>query len=129
MNVTKSIEEDWSSEPKIRDACLNLWSELAARQVHLDHYTFGDLQSMSKENDPSLVSKALLYFSNPRLQVLKTCLMYEFRGLYLALPDEEVEHFSKGDVIVHPEFGEPIPESEIIICFTVGRGLHDRRSV
>ena len=102
------------------EACLRIWHALSAREYQLDHYTFGELAELAELNDESLVSKAILYLSTPKLKVLKTCLMYEFDGNLFELPDEEVMHYSKGEAVVHPEFGEPMPASQIFMCFTSG---------
>lgn len=128
MNVPGIIQNDWAAEPGVMAACLHVWRALSARQSHLDHYTFSDLQKLAEEPDVALVSLALLYLSNPRLKILKTCLMYEFRDGYFELPDEEVAHYAKGEVVIHPEFGEPIPESEILICFTPSVGLQRKEA-
>jgi len=126
MSVVGIIQDDWAAEPGVMDACLGIWRGLAARKTHLDHYTFTDLQLLANEPDLALVTKALLYLSNPRLKVLKTCMMYEFRGGYFELPDEEVAHFSKGEGVVHPELGQPLLETEILVCFTAGVGLQGK---
>lgn len=126
MNVTGIIQDDWAHEPRVMDACLHLWRALFARDSHLDHYTFDDLQQFAKEEDRSVVAQALLYLANPRLKVLKTCLMYEFNGGYFELPAEEIAHYSKGEGVIHPEYGEPIDESQILICFTPGAGLQQK---
>lgn len=101
-------------------ACLHIWHALSALEHQLDHYTFGELVVLSGTHDESLVARALLYLSTPKLRVLKTCLMYEFDGNLFELPDDEVTHYWKGESVIHPEFGEPMPESEILICFTSG---------
>lgn len=119
------IQDDWASEPGVMQACLHVWHALSARENQLDHYTFAELLQFAGVNDESQVSRALLYLANPKLKVLQTCLMYEFNGNFLELPDEEVKHYSKGEVVIHPEFGEPIPESEILLCFTPGARLQD----
>jgi hypothetical protein len=123
MNVASIIKDDWATEPRIQAACLHLWNALSKRQSHLDHYSLDDLQQLSKESDTGFASKALLYLANPRLRVLRTCLMYEFQGMLFELPDEEMDHYSKGEAVIHPELGAPIPESEILICFTAGAEL------
>ena len=82
----------------------------------------------TKEADETVVSKALLYLSNPRLKILKTCLLYEFRGIYSELPSDEVDHYSKGERVIHPDYGEPLSESEILVCFTPGDSLLQRDS-
>ena len=110
------------------EACLNVWLTLSARKIQLDHYTFAELQDISKEADETVVSKALLYLSNPRLKILKTCLLYEFRGIYSELPSDEVDHYSKGERVIHPDYGEPLSESEILVCFTPGDSLLQRDS-
>ena len=46
-----------------------------------------------------MLSQALLYLSNPKLKVLKTCLMYEFNGGFLELPDDEVDHYAERDAV------------------------------
>lgn len=123
MNVVRIINDDWASEPRIQAACLHLWKALSKQPSHLDHYTFDDLQQLSNESDTGLASKALLYLANPRLKVLKTCLMYEFQDMLFELPSEEIDHYSKGEEVIHPELGMPIPESAILICFTAGAEL------
>lgn len=123
MSVTGIIRRDWAHKPSVRDACLHVWQALSQRRLHLDHYTFADLQEFAEVADPSLVAEALLYLSNPKLRVLKTCLMYESNGLFLELPPEEVDHYSKGEGVIHPDRGEPIDESEILICFVPGASL------
>ena len=128
MNVTKIIQDDWAHDPSVRDACVHVWETLASSKVHLDHYTFHDLQKISELDDPAQVSQALLYLSNPKLKVLKTCLMYEFNGGFFELPDLEVAHYSSGEGVIHPEYGELLDESEILICFTPGTGLHSKAS-
>lgn len=126
MNLDCVIEEDWVSEPGVMQACLNVWHALSARDYQIDHYTFGELTQIAEIDDESIVSKALLYLATPKIKVLKTCLMYEFNGNLFELPDEEVEQYSKGAVVIHPEFGEPIPESDILLCFTPGTRLQNR---
>lgn len=120
------IQDDWASEPSVMQACLSVWHALSARDHQLDHYTFSELHKLAKVSDESLVSKALLYLANPKLKVLKTCLMYEFNGNYFELPNEEVMHYAKGEGVIHPEFGKPIPESEILLCFTPGIRLQEK---
>lgn len=120
MNVDCVIQEDWASEPSVMQACLHVWHALSAREYQLDHYTFGDLTQLAESDDEEIVATALLYLANPKLKVLKTCLMYEFNGYLAELPDEEVAHYSNGEAIIHPEFGEPMLESEILLCFTPG---------
>ena len=126
MNVTGIIQDDWAHEPSVRDACLHVWKALASREDHLDHYTFEDLRQFAEQDDPTVLSQALLYLSNPKLKVLKTCLMYEFNGSFLELPDDEVDHYSRGEEVIHPEYGEAIDESEILVCFTPGAGLQQK---
>lgn len=121
--MTKTIRDDWAHKPSVRDACLHVWKALASREAHLDHYTFDDLRRFSEQEDQGVLAEALLYLSTPRLKVLKICLMYEFNGSFLELPDGEVEHYSRGEGVIHPEYGEPIDESEILVCFTLGAGL------
>ena len=124
--MTGIIQDDWAHEPRVREACLHVWQALSARESQLDHYSFDDLQRCARDEDRTVVSQALLYLSNPRLKVLKTCLMYEFNGGFFELPAEEVAHYSKGEGVIHPEYGEPIDESEILVCFTPGAGLQQK---
>lgn len=123
MNIDGVIQDDWASEPSMMQACLNIWHDLSSREHQLDHYTFDHLLHLAQANDESLVSRALSYLATPRMKVLKTCLMYEFDGGFYELPEDEVRHYSQGEVVIHPEFGEPIPESQIMICFTPGSTL------
>lgn len=125
MNVDGVIQDDWAAEPGVMQACLHVWHALSKRPYQLDHYSFAELAQLADANDESLVSKALLYLANPKLKVLKTCLMYEFDGQLIELPDDEVAHYSKGEAVIHPQFGEPIPESEILMCFTPGVRLQN----
>lgn len=126
MNVDGVIQDDWSSEPGVMQACLHVWHALSSREHQLDHYTFDDLVHLAQANDESLVTRALSYLATPRVRVLKTCLMYEFDGGFYELPEEEVRHYSRGEAVIHPEFGEPIPESRIMICFTPGSTLKNK---
>lgn len=126
--MTRIIQNDWAHMPSVRDACLHVWHALTSREEHLDHYTFADLQQFAQQDDPSVVSQAILYLSNPKLKVLKTCLMYEFDGGFFELPDDEVAHYSLGEEVIHPEFGELIDESEILVCFTPGANLQKKAS-
>lgn len=128
MNVVSIINDDWAAEPRIQAVCLCLWKALSERPFQLDHYTLDDLQKLSAESDAGVVSKALLYLANPRLKVLKTCLMYEFQGMILELPVEEMNHYAYGEAVIHPELGMPIPESEILICFTAGPELQNKEA-
>lgn len=128
MSVAGIIEEDWSAEPGIKDACLSVFNALMTRSTHPDHYTFDDLKEFAKNAESTQFSRALLYLSTPRLKVLRTCLMYEYRGMYLELPEEELNHFSLGEAVIHPEFGEPIAKSDILICFTVAADLSEGAS-
>lgn len=107
-------------------ACLHVWHALSARSYQLDHYSFAELAQLSEASDESLVSKALLYLTNPKLKVLKICLMYEFDDQFFELPEDEIAHYSKGEAVIHPHFGEPIPESEILMCFTPGVRLQSK---
>ena len=120
------IQDDWAAEPSVMQACLHVWHALSTRAYQLDHYSFAELAQLAEASDESLVSKALLYLANPKLKVLKTCLMYEFDGQLIELPDDEVAHYSKGEAVIHPHFGEPLPESEILICFTPGARLQHK---
>ncbi len=124
--MTETIQDDLAHEPGVKDACLRVWRALANRESHLDHYTFDYLKQLAEEGDRTVVSQALLYLSNPRLKVLRICLMYEFKGGIFELPAEEMAHYSKGEGVIHPEYGEPIDESEILICFTAGAGLQQK---
>ncbi|WP_226858529.1 hypothetical protein [Diaphorobacter aerolatus] len=91
----------------------------------MDHYTFDHLLHLAQAGDEAVVARALSYLATPRVKVLKTCLMYEFDGGFYELPEEEVRHYSRGEAVIHPEFGEPISESQIMICFTPGATLKD----
>lgn len=122
------IRDDWAAEPGVMRACLHVWHALSARSYQLDHYSFAELAQLSEASDESLVSKALLYLTNPKLKVLKICLMYEFDDQLIELPEDEVAHYSKGEVVIHPHFGEPISESEILMCFTPGVRLQSKDS-
>jgi hypothetical protein len=126
VNVDRVIQDDWAAEPSMMRACLHIWHVLSNRAYQLDHYSFAELAKLTEATDESLVSKALLYLANPKLRVLKICLMYEFDGQLIQLPDEEVAQYSKGEVVIHPQFGEPIPESEILMCFTPGLRLQSK---
>lgn len=126
MNVDGMIQDDWAAEPSMMRACLHVWHGLSKRAYQLDHYSFAELVKLAEASDESLVSKALLYLVSPKLKVLKICLMYEFDGQLIELPDDEVAYYSKGEAVIHPQFGEPIPESEILVCFTPGVRLQSK---
>jgi hypothetical protein len=126
VNVDGVIQDDWASEPGVMQACLHVWHALSARECQLDHYTFGDLLELAQASDESLVTRALSYLATPKMRVLKTCMMYEFDGGFYELPEEEVRHYSRGEAVIHPEFGEPIPESQIMLCFTPGATLKNK---
>jgi hypothetical protein len=126
MSVDEVIQGDWASEPGIMEACLQVWHTLFAQGYQLDHYTFSELAQLTKSSDEKLVSRVLLYLASPKLKVLSTCLMYEFEGGLFELPEGEVAHYAKGEEVIHPEFGEPIPESEILLCFTPGPRLRSK---
>lgn len=123
MNPERVIRGDWDHDRPVMDACLHVWHALINEGLVFDHYSFDQLQNLSREEDKSNVSRALLYLASPRLEVLRTCLMYEFDGNFLELPTEEIVHFFRGDEVIHPELGEPIPPNHILICFTPGRTL------
>ena len=124
MNTLTIIENDWKNDRNVRGACLNIWRKLASTESHLDHYTFNDLQDFSEENDCSMVSKAITYLSNPNLKILNICLMYESSdGGFFELPSEEVNAYLRGEKMIHPDYGYPIDDTEILICFTVGTGV------
>lgn len=126
MNVDGMIQYDWAAEPSVRQACLNVWHALSNRAYQLDHYSFAELAHLAEASDESLLSKALLYLATPKLKVLNICLLYEFDGQLIELPDDEVAHYSMGETVIHPQFGEPIPESEILMCFTPGVRLQSK---
>jgi hypothetical protein len=126
VNVDGVIQDDWAAEPSVMQACLQVWHALSKRAYQLDHYSFAELAQLAEASDESLVSRALLYLANPKVKVLKICLMYEFDGQFLELPDDEVARYSKGEEVIHPQFGEPIPESEILMCFTPGVRLQSK---
>ncbi|AVT13641.1 hypothetical protein [Paracidovorax avenae] len=126
MSIDSVIQDDWASEPSVMQVCLHVWHALSAREQPLDHYTFDHLLQLSQVSDGPLVSRALSYLATPRLKVLKTCLMYEFDGGFYELPEDEVRRYSRGEAVIHPEFGEPIPEVEIMICFTPGSALKNK---
>ena len=117
MNIDSVIIDDWASEPDVMQACLHVWHALSSRKHQSDHYDFAELAELAQVGDESEISKALLYLASPKLKVFKTCLMYEFNGYFLELPEEEVSHFSKGEAVIHPELGDPLPKSEILLCF------------
>jgi len=123
VTIESVIRDDWASKPIVMEACLNIWHALSARAYQLDHYTFGELAELAKANDEVLTSTVLLYLASPKLKVLKTCLMYEFADGIFELPEDEVAHYANGDDVIHPDSGEPIPESEILVCFTPGPRL------
>lgn len=124
MSVEEMIQDDWAQEPRVMNACLQVWQALASSAVLLDHYTFPELQALAHEPGEALVSKALLYLSNPRLKVLKPCLLYEHHGMYLELPADEVAHYSKGAEVIHPGSGRQLSESEIVLCFAPAERLN-----
>lgn len=126
MNIEKFIAEDWQDQPVISGVCQTIWIRLCTESPHPDHYTFGDFRQIACENhevNDQLLAKALIYLASPRLQVLQTCLMYEFKDTLLELPEEEVNHYASGQAVIHPEFGEPIAESDLFLCFTAGHSL------
>lgn len=88
------IEEDWHDEPVIVDVCQKIWAWLCSETVYPDHYTFGDFRQTSHPADDKVLAKALIYLASPRMQVLQTCLMYEFNELLLELHEEEVQHYA-----------------------------------
>lgn len=126
MNVDGLILDDWASEPGVMHACLQVWHALSSREHQPDHYTFDDLLHLTQAGDESVVARALSYLATPRVRVLEICLMYETNGGFYELPEEEVGHYSRGEAVIHPEFGEPIPESQIMICFTPGVTLKNK---
>lgn len=128
VNVDGAIQDDWASEPGVMQACLHVWRALSAREYQLDHYTFDDLLSLAQSSDESLVTRAVSYLATPKMKVLKTCLMYEFDDGFYELPEEEVRRYSMGETVIHPQFGEPIPESRIMICFIPGATLKGKDS-
>jgi hypothetical protein len=123
MSVDEVIQRDWASEPRVMEACLQVWHALSTQDHQLDHYTFSQLAQLATSSDEQLVSQVLLYLATPKLKVLSTCLMYEFEGGIFELPEDEVAHYAKGEKVIHPEFGEPISESEILLCFLPGPRL------
>jgi hypothetical protein len=123
VNIDGVIQVDWASEPGVMQACLHVWHALSSRKHQPDHYAFDELLQLAETSDESQVTRALSYLATPKVKVLKTCLMYEFNGGFFELPEEEVRHYSKGEAVIHPEFGEPISESEIMLCFTPGASL------
>lgn len=129
MSLESVIQNDWVDEPGVMQACLHIWKALAARSYQFDHYTFAELAQLSGESDESLIAKAILYLANPKIRVLKTCMMYEFDGAFFELPADEIAHYSKGEAVIHPEFGEPIPESEILLCFIPGPRLLNKEGL
>lgn len=125
MNIDSVIQSDWASDPDVMEACSHVWHALSSRKHQLDHYTLDDLLHMAQTDDEPLVTRALSYLTNPKVKVLKICLMYEFDGSFYELPEEEVRHYSRGEPMIHPELGEPIPESRIMLCFTPGVTLRN----
>lgn len=125
MNVTDVIRSDWANDPSIKEACLHVWQGLTDANTQLDHYSFNDIQRLAAADD-KVVAQVVMYLSNPNMQVLKTCLMYEYRGYYLELPKDEVQHYAKGEEIFHPELGEPISTSDILVFFTLGSCLQKK---
>jgi hypothetical protein len=123
VKIDDLIQKDWGSDPGIRQACLNVWQALSTRTSQKDHYTFAELTSFAGSADELSVSRALLYLASPKLKVLKTCLLYEFNEILSELPVEEVEHYARGEAVIHPEFGEPISASDILVCFVPGAQL------
>lgn len=123
MNVEEVILGDWALEPMAMEACLQVWRSLFSQGYQLDHYTFSELAQLSNSSDEELVSRVLLYLATPKLKVLNTCLMYEFQDGLFELPEEEVDHYAKGEEVIHPHYGVPIHESEIVFCFTPGPRL------
>lgn len=126
MNVDGLIHDDWGSEPGVMGACLQVWHALSSREDQPDHYTFDDLLHLTQAGDEAVVARALSYLATPRLRVLEISLMYETNGGFYELPEEEVGHYARGEPVIHPEFGEPIPESQIMICFTPGFALKNK---
>jgi hypothetical protein len=126
VSVTEAIQNDWANEPGVRDACLRVLQALTNEEKRLDHYSFGDLLRFAAEDDQKVVARAVMYLANPSLRVLETCLMYEFRGYFYDLPKEEIQHYAKGEVVYHPELGQPLSSSEILVCFAPGVGLKEQ---
>jgi hypothetical protein len=120
------IKSDWDSEPHVQQACLNILKGLKKSLNHPEHYTFRDLAALSNTDDEVVVSKALLYLAAPRIKILKARLMYEWDGFFHDLPDDEVENYSKGEEVVHPQNGEPLDSSQILISFILGDALVKR---
>lgn len=123
MGVDSVIKCDWASEPRVLQACLQLWAVLSQRDVQLDHYSFEELSSYAGSDDDSLMSRVVLYFASPKLKIIRLCIMYESEGCWVALPDEEVERYSSGESVVHPELGVVIDDSDLIVCFVPGDAL------
>ncbi|MBW8843577.1 MAG: hypothetical protein JF607_01210 [Burkholderiales bacterium] len=124
--MAEVIRADWAEEPSMREACLNILQALTSAEGQLDHYSFNKIQEFAAVDDDKVVARAATYLSNANLQVLRTCLMYEYRGYFFELPKEELQHYVKDEDVVHPESGEPISKAEILVFFAPGPGMQEK---
>ena len=96
---------------------------MAERDVELFNYVFEEVYTYDGSDDDSLMSRVVLYVANLMLKIIRLCIMYESEGCWVALPDEEVERYSSGESVVHPELGVVIDDSDLIVCFVPGDAL------
>lgn len=122
-DVEAQIEQDWPSDSPVALACLEIWSQLSGSHKLIDHYSYGDLQALTKVDDMTSLTRAVMYLATPLLGVLKPALMYEFEGQILELPEDELSHFALGESVIHPHFGEPISDAQLFLAFEPGERL------
>lgn len=121
--VEAQIEHDWPADSPVARACLEIWLQLREKRRKVDHYTYGDLEALTKVADRSCVQRALMYLATPSVAVLRPSLMYEFEGQLVELPQPEMAHFAAGEAVIHPHFGAPIGDAELFLAFEPGERL------
>lgn len=122
-NVEEQIEHDWPPGSPVARACLDIWLRLRAKEVQLDHYTYGQLEALTRVADQTCLTRALLYLATPSLGVLKPSLLYEFEGRVMELPATEFAHFAAGEHVIHPYLGEPLDDDQVFLAFEPGERL------
>ncbi len=121
--VDRLIHLEWSSDQRMAKACLRTWHAIALRSAQPEVYTFDELAELTGKRDVSRALQVVLYLSNPKVRVLELRLTYQSQGNSFRLSDHQVQRRFEGDVVLHPETGAPITDSDIAISFTPGSRL------
>jgi hypothetical protein len=70
MNYLEIFKKDWRDDAEIASLCLAVYRFLSTAK-HQDHYSYAQLKEATGTSNDNKLAQALLYLSNPRLNIVR----------------------------------------------------------